>query len=344
MNKKNIPYIITYSLEILLVLLATLFYRQPLLSVLLLMLIMLVPISVIITRYEAQKLIISATLINKEATVDGVVDILFRVDYKGFIPLLNCMLDFTYENLYYPNEINRELTIPAEARKAGTFTLSLHVSKAGMLSVKTKECHVTDYLHLYTLTSDVNINLEIPILPHDITPPSYPKKKTSSNTSNDDPVEIYSLNGEKSLDLKQLREYHTGDRLKDIHWKLSAKTNELMVREYEEIKELYYLMLPIISNDENDILQRTLEVFLAIGKDLLKEQEPYSVAIYNSTNNTFTIKVITDEDELLSALYELYRCPVSDCHKQKSTYINNYNNSDGIIIVENGKVKDKIIV
>ena len=52
-----------------------------------------------------------------------------------------------------------------------------------------------------------------------------------------------SSDGELTNDLLQLREYQPGDRIKDIHWKMTAKTDELMVKEYDRARDLYYLIL-----------------------------------------------------------------------------------------------------
>ncbi|MCR4611120.1 MAG: DUF58 domain-containing protein [Lachnospiraceae bacterium] len=345
MKNKNLPYQITYVLEILLVLLGAIFYRQPLLSVLLLLLVLLPPISIILTKYEITKLSVRATALNKETIRDGIINIKISANYKGLIPLLNCTMNFTFQNLYYPHTQPQEFVFPAETRRTGEFTLPFSVTKAGMIEFKTTGIDITDYLHLYTFTRPLTITIEIPVIPKDIETPSYPKQRVSPSSDNGEPSEIYTAGGEKTRDIKQLREYRSGDRLKDVHWKLTAKTDELMVREYEEIKELYYLIIPILKKPDDtmqDTLQNTLETFLSVGKDLLREREPYSVAIYNSSDNTFTMDIVTEEEDLYSALYEMYKCPIDGYENALSSYKEQYpENSLGMIIIEDGRIGEK---
>ena len=354
MNRKNIPYLITYILEILLVLLGAIFYRQPLLSVLLLLLALLVPLSILLTKHEIEKLEITATPLSLEATRNGILNVIITTNYKGFVPLLNCELKLTYENMYYPHPEPQEFIFPAEAKRSGEFTLPFSVTKAGMVALKITSIDITDYLHLYTFTKPLSINLEIPVTPKDVSAPVFPRKRVAASANDGDPSEVNTVGGERTQDIKELREYRAGDRLKDVHWKLTAKTDEMMIRQFEEIKELYYLVFPILKspklseNTENagdsdkDPLQDTLEVFLAIGKDLIREREPFSVAIYHSEDNTFTMRIVTEEEDLYSALYELYRCPLEGYENAYDTYVkNNPGALNGIIRIEDGKVVDR---
>ncbi len=349
MNKRNLPYRITYILEIILVLLGAIFYRQPLLSVLLLLLLLLPPLSIILTKHEINKLSIDVTPLSREVISDGILNVKISVTYTGHIPLMNCMINFNYENLFYPHDIPQEFVFPSEARKTGEFTLPFSVTKAGMIQISISALNVTDYLHLYTFTRPLTETIEIPVVPHDIPAPPYPKKRVAASTTDGDPSEIYTTGGERSQDVRELREYRAGDRLKDVHWKLTAKTDELMVREFEEIKELYYLIIPILnkpSPDENtaanDVLQDTLEVFLSIGKDLIKEKEPYSVAIFSSNDNTFDYKLVTTEEDLYSALFKLYKCPIDGYYKAYETYKEKFTaTTDGIILIQDGKLNSK---
>lgn len=340
MKRRNLPYIITYLLEIILVLLGAVFYRQPLLSVLLLLLVLLPVISIILTKHQSRLLSVNATIKNNNAYKDGIINININANYKGIIPLLNCMIRMTYENLYYPHKKPQEFVFHADKRGDSEFTLPFSVTKAGMFVLKSDRLYITDYLHLYTFSIPIDICIEIPILPEEIEAPSYNKKRLSASNKEGDPTEITTVGGEKTRDIKQLREYRSGDRLKDVHWKLSAKTEELMVREYEEIKELYYLVFPVLDVTNN--LQNTLSLYLAIGKDLLREKEPFSTVIYNSISDTFTTRIITEENELYESLYKLYRANTEGYNKAYNKYIEHFPESkEGMILIEGGKVVKK---
>lgn len=345
MDKRNLLYQITYILEIILVLLGAVFYRQPLLSVLLLLLVLLPPISILFTRYQIKKLSINAYSKSKSVTKNGIISIVINTKFSSFIPLLNCKIMMKYENLFYPHSKPQEFVFPADKNGKGEFIIPFSVTKAGMFIFRANQLDVTDYLHLYTFSKPLNIKIEIPILPEEVTTPFYEKERVISSKKDSDPTEITTMGGEKTRDIKQLREYQPGDKLKDVHWILSAKTDELMVREFEEFKELYYLVFPILTvpdDNNDDKLQDTLDVFLSIGKDLLKQNEPFSTVIYNSLDETLSIYIVTDENELYEALFKLYRAKIEGYDKAYEHYVEHFSsNTDGIIIIEKGEVSRK---
>ena len=347
MDKRNLPYQITYLLEIILVLLGAVFYRQPLLSVLLLLLVLLPPISILFTRYQINKLSINAFSKCRSVTKNGIINIVINTKYNSFIPLLNCKVKMTYENLFYPHNKIQEFVFPADTKGKGEYIIPFKVTKAGMFVLNANQINITDYLHLYTFSRPLNIKVEIPLLPEEISTPYYEKKRVTTSQKDREPTEITTMGGEKTRDLKQLREYQPGDRIKDIHWSLTAKTDEIMVREFEEYKELYYLLFPILTSSENmddkeDKLQDTLDVFYSIGKDLLKQNEPFTTAIYNSLDSTFSLSIVTDENELYEALFKLYGAKIEGYDRAYEKYVEHFSsNTDGIIIIENGKVSRK---
>ena len=71
----------------------------------------------------------------------------------------------------------------------------------------------------------------------------------------------------------EVREYIPGDELKSIHWKLSAKKEQLMVRErLASGREKVNVLLPLGDNSlQNDAL---LEALYSLGRLLLKKEYP----------------------------------------------------------------------
>ena len=76
--------------------------------------------------------------------------------------------------------------------------------------------------------------------------------------------------------------------------------------------------------------------------DLLKQNEPFTTAIYNSLDSTFSLSIVTDENELYEALFKLYGAKIEGYDRAYEKYVEHFSsNTDGIIIIENGKVSRK---
>jgi len=73
------------------------------------------------------------------------------------------------------------------------------------------------------------------------------------------------------------REYRPGDSLSSIHWKLSAKRDELITREtLETVKPLPLLTLDLFGTPE--ILDETLDILAGMGGEMLSQGRPFAAA------------------------------------------------------------------
>ena len=200
-----------------------------------------------------------------------------------------------------------------------------------MFDFSVTEVFVTDYLHFYSFKLPYTFHREIPVLPEKCElPPFKPSKALIESDESETSPE-----GELTRDLLQLREYRPGDRIKDIHWKMTAKTGDISVKEYERSKDLYYLILPEL---EINYLQRSLSVFYSLGLSLIKQRESFRVAIYHTGDKSFDMYKINDEEDLIQALYRLYLEPVEKLSTTKESFDYQYPDMQGIIRIASGKL------
>ncbi len=100
----------------------------------------------------------------------------------------------------------------------------------------------------------------------------------------------------------EVREYIPGDELKSIHWKLSAKQENLMVKErLASGKEKINVLLPLGSNmEENDGL---LEALYGLGRLLLNKE--YPVQLYWPGKGMLRSLFVAEAGELENAISEI---------------------------------------
>lgn len=97
----------------------------------------------------------------------------------------------------------------------------------------------------------------------------------------------------------QIREYVPGDRLQNIHWKLSAKSDDLMVREYSLPKGCPIVLL--IGTSGADRLKpaqrnRFLQIAASVSFALMDAQCPHIVSWYDDTQSAPVRMRVDDED------------------------------------------------
>lgn len=139
--------------------------------------------------------------------------------------------------------------------------------------------------------------------------------------------------GSDSSEIFAIREYRPGDRIRQIHWKLSEKLDISMVKEYGlPIQNTILLVLetgvaPGLAWPNPDCMDAAAESLFSLSETLTENQTVHSIAWYNHAEGQFYCKEVNDEEELM-ALYpqvlgavpgEDASCVLShymECHEQ----------------------------
>ena len=128
----------------------------------------------------------------------------------------------------------------------------------------------------------------------------------SDRESGDDPSEIY-----------QIREYREKDSLHDIHWKLSAKADELLVKEHGRplgCVVLVWLDLFLEDQGKKHVPDTLLEAAASLSMSLLEAECVHMVAWYEVENRKIQKKRISKEEHIYELLVRLlYTKPYTEC-------------------------------
>ena len=134
-------------------------------------------------------------------------------------------------NRFCPREVRKQITGMAENALREEQTFSVSSSYCGRLEISLDSLLVYDFLGIFFGKVRIEDTASIGILPKFELMPLEITRRTrefladadehSVEKSGDDPAEIY-----------QIRKYRPRDSVHDIHWKLTAKADELMVKEH----------------------------------------------------------------------------------------------------------------
>lgn len=151
----------------------------------------------------------------------------------------NIAVEFTKENsrlLGLTDRLDCHL-LPGETKEV---TTKICCNYRGEYTVGACKFTISDYLHLIALPYAVKSPLKVLVLPRVTT---WRYERDVLDQSNGKNIGVNCINGE--LDV-QVRNYTTGDSMRQIHWKAAAKTGKLMSREqYENRKQELVLLLDL---------------------------------------------------------------------------------------------------
>lgn len=103
------------------------------------------------------------------------------------------------------------------------------------------------------------------------------------------------LSGEKS-EFSHVRDYHSGDLIQLVHWKLTAKTNEVMIKQFDELNDKRTIILCDYSShqgDSDELLRADYLVETVIAIALSCAQEGVDASVDFGANDKNFICEIT---------------------------------------------------
>ena len=153
----------------------------------------------------------------------------------------------------------------------------------------------------------------------------------SKEHGGDDPSEVF-----------QIRDYQPGDKLRSIHWKLTAKTDEMMVREQSlplGCPVDFYLDLyqPAGHHGRKHETKRDsyLQIIASISHSLVLEGCRHHIIWFDSQRNDICRCRIEKEENIYEMLFQLGQLPVYHSRKELTgLYRQKYHETPGITTLE----------
>ncbi len=174
--------------------------------------------------------------------------------------------------------------------------MSLPTEHCGVITVTAEKVRVFDYLGLFSLRVRANTCQRITVLPRPVAIPSVCAPALFA------PRAWRPKRGGGFSENHELRLYRPGDSLNQVHWKLTAKTGKLILREPME-PERTLVLVTMNLRGTPDALDRKFGRLLWLGTYLLGKNVHFELRVL--TANGTEIYAITDEATLSSAIEAL---------------------------------------
>ena len=189
--------------------------------------------------------------------------------------------------------VKRALTGESWVLKPGQ---KLPTEHCGALVCSLKKCYIYDYLNLFRIKAHISEKATILVqpVPVKVAQPSHLERRIACG--------FQPKAGGGFAEHHEMRLYRPGDGLNQVHWKLTAKTGKLMVREaMEPIKRQLVLGLEI--NGDGEQLDRKMGRLLWLGEYLLGRQLHFEV--HALTKDGLICIPVRSEQELALCMAQL---------------------------------------
>ena len=305
-----IKRLLSYFAIVLVILIWSFYFESYEMLFLSIFLLILPILNVIVVNYSIKKIKITP-VINKSIINKGeYIPIEVKVENKGLLPVVLLELKFRCQNYYQCVDKDLEFTVPILKYGKQDYAFSIKSDHCGDVEIELVSIKFTDYFELYYKKRNINKKIKIYILPM-----IGPIDSISISRNN-----IIDIDGEKYSEVKpgddpsqvfDFREYHPGDKLHSIHWKLSARRGNYMVKEYSlPLNGNYSVIMDLnygTSNNRCDVIDVITETVFAIILRLQEEGINHSFIGCERYGNACFKDIIEYDLSLEDTIFELYK-------------------------------------
>ena len=207
--------------------------------------------------------------------------------------------------------------------------MTVAITDLGRIVFACKGFIITDMLGIFEVHSDCAIENCIFILPHADSAAEVTIPETYSGAAE---LSESRRKGTDYSEISDIRTYRTGDRPKDIHWKLSARQREPMVKERVSLSGSEHILLLDLPNKKSNaeklltegyhqiktLLDRHLTIRLLVWNNHLFSFESYSCSSLEELETAFCEIFHTN---LLSRSSDILRQYMKNCYPQLESYM-----------------------
>lgn len=284
---------------------ALIFYHHYLLMIMMVLMIILPIVSYFLMYYMVKKTKITVKIEKTSVGKDVPVDVCFAVQNKTFIPVENIKINSKVQNTFYENEDNYSLIMAGLPKKTNEVYMKVSGIYCGRLEVHITDYEIYDFLGMFKRNIKSGEKADIFIMPSKRQ--SYEKFNLSPKGSSEE-EELQFVKGDDVSQISQIRDYIPGDRLSNIHWKLSSKKEEMQVKEYSLpfSEDIILFVETYIDKDNPLMFDEIIEVLFSIGNDLIIQRRKFSVAWASSLEYEINYFEVNNDDDLMSVIKGIY--------------------------------------
>lgn len=262
-------------------------------------------ISFFVSRYVWNRLEVTAEIPFLTIGENNDIPVEFTVKNPTFLPLPGVRLQFTADNRYYPNEERQEMSLPIR-KGEHKYTWSIQSVYSGRVSLHGDKMRAQDFMGLFVFKRDWECDAAVSVMPKqsDVIMNIIETTLTEGDEQEYDTGAVT----ENVSQVKEFRAYRPGDRMQRVNWKISAKHDELYVKEFEQEYNRNITLLVELRRDseETGFLNELITAFYSAAAQLINMEIKFNVQWYNKELNAFQTQGVEEADGLTDVLEQMY--------------------------------------
>lgn len=225
------------------------------------------------------------------------------------LPIANAVIVLEYIGSIEQIPRRVHLRIPLMPLNTQRVMLTFHGTTCGIVELKLVSMRIYDPLRLFSLKIRKQLSNSLLVMPDCFEEDA--DSLSLSEEADDDATEFSKTkSGDDPSEIFEIHDYHEGDAISRIHWKLSSKLDELMVKAYSLPIHANTLLLPDYRRAGEGAeaaarMDAMLCAFYAVSNRLRNENLPQSILWYQPSQKMYMPCALTAPEDTEQILRQI---------------------------------------
>lgn len=304
---------ITYFIQLILIFLLFILFSQKYFLTLGILLLLIPLVFRMIMEYQAKGITVSMDT-DSNVACGKQICLRFHVDCKYRFRFIRGMICEVEIQNYLFHDIQTKSYLLEFGDSGFDFETYMNADSCGRIVFRLKKVELLDLLKLFAHSFDTKYEAYTTVYPKTMNSTVY----LENDTTGSEDISGNQLNkkGNDPSEVMDIRPYIAGDDIRSIHWKLSSKVDQWMIREAVEPMHYDVALLPdlslvnqngFVSKDE---INAAIAISISIGRELLKKHISFCLILVGKDG--IQQQEIQSETDLMDAVVERMSTPISE--------------------------------
>lgn len=259
-----------------------------------------------------------------------------RLTNRCILPFVQARIKFRAGNIFLGEMAEHEVSLAVKPLGTTEAVLPMRSEYAGNIEIHAFRLILCDLLFMHPLGREISDTGNIGVLPRPDGEAEYPMNDYSVGMRE---VSESRMAGSDFSDVSQVREYIPGDAMKDIHWKLSAKKDDLMVKERLRMSSRKIMVVFASGGAEPEEADAAADRLYGLGLFYLKRRVPISLCYYSRRFHEIREDLAESETEWRDVVLRAFYAQAGDDSVEAG--FRNINPGQGYLLLDKSGVTEK---
>ena len=278
-------------------------------------------VSVLINQWNLRKVKIAYDIETTGSSEGNCIVI--TIENSSIFPINHIESIVRLENIVFDTSDTKKIELSVGGRSKEQFRLPIMSKYCGRVDLKVERCLIYDWMDFSYRSVKAykeGFYYEYPVEKYQHI------EQIKDGVSEGEEITYKNVVGNDISEILQIREYRRGDTIKNIHWKLTAKSGKILVKELNTPNDNSIMVIFDYANKEDrEVNNGIITAVSNISSELMKERRGHTLYRMNTAEDRVEERSIEEPEEFDVAQQEILDTEAKSSRRKTADYVMDHN-------------------